>query len=146
MYSVWTLQMRFTIQYLQLPSTTASIHNSFANTNMRVQATITALTSVASGFLMPRQSNETAPAKPNVAAAQYDGLANHQLYSEHHPDYLTSTCFYPVADPKFNLEAYLGTWYQVAGTTFGPTAGANCVTANYALNVCCAFYGCRAAS
>jgi hypothetical protein len=53
---------------------------------MRIQATIAALTSVASGFLMPRQSNETAPAKPNVAAAQYDGLAN-QLYTERHPDY-----------------------------------------------------------
>ncbi|KAG9198497.1 hypothetical protein G6514_009861 [Epicoccum nigrum] len=84
---------------------------------MRIQATITALTSVASGFLMLRQSNETAPAKPNVAAAQYDG-----------------TCFYPVPDPKFDLKAYLGTWYQVAGTSFGPTAGASCVTANYALN------------
>lgn len=39
---------------------------------MRVQATITALTSVASGLLMPRQSNQTATT-PNVAAAQYDG-------------------------------------------------------------------------
>ena len=46
-----------------------------------------------------------------------------------------SSCFYPVPDPKFNLEAYLGTWYQVAGTPFGPTAGASCVTANYELNV-----------
>jgi apolipoprotein D and lipocalin family protein len=46
-----------------------------------------------------------------------------------------STCFYPVPDPKFNLESYLGTWYQVAGTPFGPTAGASCVTANYQLNV-----------
>lgn len=54
---------------------------------MRVQATITALTSVASGFLMPRQSNETAPAEPNVAAAQYDGLGNHQLYTDRHPDH-----------------------------------------------------------
>ncbi|KAJ4336707.1 hypothetical protein N0V95_008545 [Ascochyta clinopodiicola] len=82
---------------------------------MRVQTTIAALTSVASGLLMPRQSNETTT--PNVAAAQYDG-----------------TCFYPVPDSKFNLEAYLGTWYQVAGTPFGPTAGARCVTANYELN------------
>lgn len=47
----------------------------------------------------------------------------------------SSSCFYPVPDPKFNLEAYLGTWYQVAGTPFGPTAGASCVTANYQLNV-----------
>ncbi|KAF1358457.1 Calycin-like protein [Lizonia empirigonia] len=83
---------------------------------MRVQTTIAALTSVASGLLMPRQSNETSTAL-NVAAAQYDG-----------------SCFYPVPDPKFSLEAYLGTWYQVAGTPFGPTAGASCVTANYELN------------
>jgi apolipoprotein D and lipocalin family protein len=40
---------------------------------MRVQTTIAALASVASGLLMPRQSNDTAPATPNVAAAQYDG-------------------------------------------------------------------------
>ena len=46
-----------------------------------------------------------------------------------------STCFYPVPDPKFDLEGYLGTWYQIAGTPFGPTAGASCVTANYQLNV-----------
>ncbi|KAF3007606.1 hypothetical protein E8E13_007889 [Curvularia kusanoi] len=84
---------------------------------MRVKATITALTSVASGFLTPRQSNDTTTTTPNVAAAQYDG-----------------SCFYPVPDPKFNLEAYLGTWYQVAGTPFGPTAGARCVAANYSLN------------
>ncbi|KZM18885.1 uncharacterized protein EKO05_0010397 [Ascochyta rabiei] len=83
---------------------------------MRVQATITALTSVASGFLMPRQSKETTKT-PNVVAAQYDG-----------------TCFYPVPDSKFNLEAYLGTWYQVAGTPFGPTAQDSCVAGNYKLN------------
>ena len=44
------------------------------------------------------------------------------------------SCYYPVPDAKFDLETYLGTWYQVAGTPFGPTAGARCVTANYALN------------
>lgn len=87
---------------------------------MRVQTILVALASVASGLSLPRQespSSET-PSKPNVAAAQYDG-----------------SCFYPVPDPKFDLEAYLGTWYQVAGTPFGPTAGARCVTANYQLNV-----------
>ncbi|CAN9148445.1 unnamed protein product [Alternaria alternata] len=85
---------------------------------MRVASTVLALSSAASGFIHPRQAsyNETSPT-PNVAAAQYDG-----------------SCFYPVPDSKFNLEAYLGTWYQVAGTPFGPTAGARCVTANYSLN------------
>lgn len=45
------------------------------------------------------------------------------------------SCYYPVPDAKFDLEAYLGTWYQVAGTPFGPTAGARCISANYSLNV-----------
>ncbi|KAJ4309209.1 hypothetical protein N0V94_009036, partial [Neodidymelliopsis sp. IMI 364377] len=102
---------------------------------MRVQTTIAALTSVAtaSGLLAPRQTNETTTT-PNVAAAQYDGSAKLQLTGWYQDLTTDSTCFYPVPDPKFNLEAYLGTWYQVAGTPFGPTAGASCVTANYELN------------
>jgi apolipoprotein D and lipocalin family protein len=40
---------------------------------MRVSATLIALSSVASGFLIPRQANDTTPGTPNVAAAQYDG-------------------------------------------------------------------------
>lgn len=92
---------------------------------MRVTSTILALTSAASGMVYPRadsSNNDTAPSGPNVVAAQYDGK-----------------CFYPVPDPKFNLDSYLGTWYQVAGTPFGPTAGARCVTANYQLNVSTSF-------
>lgn len=87
---------------------------------MRVQTSLVALASVASGLNLPRQepSSSESSSKPNVAAAQYDG-----------------SCFYPVPDPKFDLESYLGTWYQVAGTPFGPTEGARCVTANYQLNV-----------
>ncbi|KAF1917637.1 Calycin-like protein [Ampelomyces quisqualis] len=84
---------------------------------MRVAATINVLTSIASGMILPRQESNETSSTPNVVASQYDG-----------------TCFYPVPDPKFDLEAYLGTWYQVAGTPFGPTAGARCITANYALN------------
>ncbi|KAF2133880.1 Calycin-like protein [Dothidotthia symphoricarpi CBS 119687] len=85
---------------------------------MRVTSIFVTLISVASGLLVPRQqsSNEIG-ITPNVVGSQYDG-----------------SCFYPVPDSKFDLEAYLGTWYQVAGTPFGPTAGARCVTANYALN------------
>lgn len=52
---------------------------------MRIQATFTALTSVASGLLMPRQSNGTTTT-PNVAAAQYDGYVNRKLYTERQPD------------------------------------------------------------
>jgi apolipoprotein D and lipocalin family protein len=85
---------------------------------MRITSTLLALSSTASAFLQARQASYNVTSTPNVAAAQYDG-----------------TCFYPVPDPKFNLNAYLGTWYQVAGTPFGPTAGARCVTANYQLNV-----------
>jgi apolipoprotein D and lipocalin family protein len=45
-------------------------------------------------------------------------------------------CFYPQADvADFDLEQYLGRWYQVAGTAFGPTAGCKCVFAEYSLNV-----------
>ncbi|KAH7412323.1 Calycin-like protein [Phaeosphaeria sp. MPI-PUGE-AT-0046c] len=84
---------------------------------LRVATAITALTSAVSGMILPRQESNDGSTLPVVTAAQYDG-----------------TCFYPVPDPKFDLEAYLGTWYQVAGTPFGPTAGARCVTANYALN------------
>ncbi|KAK3214674.1 hypothetical protein GRF29_19g928750 [Pseudopithomyces chartarum] len=70
----------------------------------------------ASALYLPR----TEPASsqtPLVQDALYDGK-----------------CFYPKPFPHFNLTAYLGTWYQVAGTPFGPTAGARCVTAQYSLN------------
>ncbi|KAF2832493.1 Calycin-like protein [Ophiobolus disseminans] len=84
---------------------------------MRVATTITALTSVASSMIIPRQESSGSTSTPNVVASQYDG-----------------SCYYPVPDASFDLKAYLGTWYQVAGTPFGPTAGARCVTANYSLN------------
>jgi hypothetical protein len=45
------------------------------------------------------------------------------------------SCFYPIPDAQFDLESYLGTWYQVAGTPFGPTRGARCISAKYSLNV-----------
>ncbi|CAO2650092.1 Nn.00g013840.m01.CDS01 [Neocucurbitaria sp. VM-36] len=86
---------------------------------MYIYSTILALTATVSSFISPvggSSLNENTSTL-NVAAAQYDG-----------------SCFYPVPDPKFDLHAYLGTWYQVAGTPFGPTAGARCVTANYQLN------------
>ncbi|EMD86373.1 hypothetical protein COCC4DRAFT_193659 [Bipolaris maydis ATCC 48331] len=84
---------------------------------MRIQPTILALASTASCSLLPRNPPTNSTTTPSVVAAQYDG-----------------TCFYPVPDATFNLNSYLGTWYQVAGTPFGPTAGARCVTANYSLN------------
>ncbi|KAM0715535.1 hypothetical protein Q7P37_009033 [Cladosporium fusiforme] len=43
-------------------------------------------------------------------------------------------CFYPRADIGFSLEAYLGKWYQVAGTVAPFTAGCKCIQAEYSLN------------
>ncbi|PSN72292.1 Calycin-like protein [Corynespora cassiicola Philippines] len=83
---------------------------------MRVSATLITLASAVTGLSIPRsESNDTSEAR--VVPAQFDGH-----------------CFYPTPDPGFQLDDYLGTWYQVAGTPFGPTAGARCVTAEYSLN------------
>ncbi|KAM5341768.1 hypothetical protein ACJ41O_014799 [Fusarium nematophilum] len=43
-------------------------------------------------------------------------------------------CFYPAPDIGFELESYLGRWYQVAGTLAPFTAGCKCIYAQYALN------------
>ncbi|KAF2748258.1 Calycin-like protein, partial [Sporormia fimetaria CBS 119925] len=43
-------------------------------------------------------------------------------------------CFYPIPDPSFKLDTYLGKWYQVAGYSFRETAGGECITAQYSLN------------
>lgn len=45
-------------------------------------------------------------------------------------------CFYPEADDDFELEDYLGRWYQVAGTVAPFTEGCTCIFAEYSLNVC----------
>lgn len=50
-------------------------------------------------------------------------------------DFPCRQCFYPVPDPSFKLDKYLGKWYQVAGTPFRETAGARCITADYSLFV-----------
>ncbi|KAK5061526.1 hypothetical protein LTR84_008070 [Exophiala bonariae] len=44
-------------------------------------------------------------------------------------------CFYPEPDDDFDLEDYLGRWYQVAGTVAPFTAGCTCIFAEYSLNV-----------
>ncbi|KLU92939.1 hypothetical protein MAPG_11887 [Magnaporthiopsis poae ATCC 64411] len=43
-------------------------------------------------------------------------------------------CFYPAADIGFELDSYLGRWYQVAGTLAPFTAGCKCIFAEYQLN------------
>jgi len=44
-------------------------------------------------------------------------------------------CFYPKPDIGFQLESYLGKWFQVAGTVAPFTAGCKCIQAQYELNV-----------
>jgi hypothetical protein len=44
-------------------------------------------------------------------------------------------CYYPKPDIGFQLESYLGKWYQVAGTVAPFTAGCKCIQAQYELNV-----------
>jgi len=43
-------------------------------------------------------------------------------------------CTYPKADRNFELDNYLGRWYQVAGTRAPFTAGCSCIYAEYGLN------------
>ncbi|KAG9254508.1 Calycin-like protein [Emericellopsis atlantica] len=50
------------------------------------------------------------------------------------PSLWDGQCYYPTADPGFQLEPYLGRWYQVAGTLAPFTAGCKCIYAQYALN------------
>ncbi|KEY74603.1 hypothetical protein S7711_05034 [Stachybotrys chartarum IBT 7711] len=50
------------------------------------------------------------------------------------PSLWDGQCFYPTADGGFQLETYLGRWYQVAGTLAPFTAGCKCIYAQYALN------------
>lgn len=66
-------------------------------------------------------TNETTapePVVPNVVPSVWDGK-----------------CFYPAPDAAFDLESYLGRWYQVAGTVAPFTAGCKCIFAQYSLNV-----------
>lgn len=63
-------------------------------------------------------STPSSASNPAVVDATYDGL-----------------CFYPKPTSKFVLDDYLGRWYQVAGTAFGPTVGCDCIFADYTINV-----------
>ncbi|KAH7368810.1 Calycin-like protein [Plectosphaerella cucumerina] len=50
------------------------------------------------------------------------------------PSLWDGKCFYPTGDIGFQLEPYLGRWYQVAGTLAPFTAGCKCIFAEYELN------------
>lgn len=51
------------------------------------------------------------------------------------PSLWDGQCFYPKPDIGFELESYVGRWYQVAGTVAPYTADCKCIFAEYALNV-----------
>ncbi|KAK2031040.1 lipocalin-like domain-containing protein [Colletotrichum zoysiae] len=82
-------------------------------------STLSTILSCAAIATAAATSNETAPepAVPNVVQSTWDGR-----------------CFYPAPDAAFDLEAYLGRWYQVAGTVAPFTAGCKCIFAQYSLN------------
>lgn len=83
--------------------------------NMRFLTLATAAFAITSTAAAPQPP--PSPAQYPVYDALYDGK-----------------CFYPKPTSKFDLNSYLGKWYQVAGYPFGFTAGARCVTAEYSLN------------
>jgi apolipoprotein D and lipocalin family protein len=78
---------------------------------MRPQTVLSGLLATASAA-----TNETKI--PNVVPSSWDGH-----------------CYYPTSDAAFELDSYLGRWYQVAGTLAPFTAGCKCIFAQYALNV-----------
>ncbi|KDN64791.1 putative lipocalin-like domain-containing protein [Colletotrichum sublineola] len=82
-------------------------------------STLSTILSCAAVATAAASTNETAPepAVPNVVQSTWDGR-----------------CFYPTPDAAFDLEAYLGRWYQVAGTVAPFTAGCKCIFAQYSLN------------
>lgn len=84
---------------------------------MQFLTLVVALSGAASALYLPRTAFDSTAQTPLVQDAHFDGK-----------------CFYPTPYLHFNLTSYLGHWYQVAGTPFGPTAGARCVSAQYSLN------------
>lgn len=78
---------------------------------------LAALSLLAAAATASCQDNDTSTPAPNVVPSLWDGQ-----------------CFYPTGDIGFELEPYLGRWYQVAGTVAPFTAGCKCIFAEYALN------------
>jgi hypothetical protein len=83
-------------------------------------AASTLLTRTLTSPFIPRQTTNTNTNTNilNVTNAHWDGQ-----------------CFYPESDDDFELNDYLGRWYQVAGTIAPFTAGCKCIYAEYSLNV-----------
>lgn len=68
------------------------------------------------------------PAAPSLLAAS--AAAKNAV-----PAFYDGSCYYPKPDIGFDLNSYLGRWYQVAGTIAPYNANCKCTFAQYALNV-----------
>lgn len=82
-----------------------------------ITASLFAAAAAAAQTLLMRQESEHEQQPLNVADALWDGQ-----------------CFYPRPTPVFDLDSYLGRWYQVAGSAFDETQGCTCIYAEYNLN------------
>ncbi|KAM0689757.1 hypothetical protein Q7P36_010628 [Cladosporium allicinum] len=78
--------------------------------------TTASVTLALAAFAAARSSNGTS-APLNAVPSSWDG-----------------SCYYPKPDIGFQLESYLGKWFQVAGTVAPFTAGCKCIQAQYELN------------
>lgn len=84
---------------------------------MYLTTILLAATAAAAPALTGRQEPEHQTPILNVTDAIWDGQ-----------------CFYPKPTSVFDLDGYLGRWYQVAGSTFNETQGCTCIYAEYSLN------------
>lgn len=85
---------------------------------MRASILLFAATAAAAPSLIARTESEHEQQQPlNVTDALWDGQ-----------------CLYPKPTSVFDVEKYLGRWYQVAGSAFSQTAGCTCIYAEYSLN------------
>lgn len=89
----------------------------------------------ASPVLKRQDVNESVDSGLSTVDAMWDGYANrvstpHLRFAD-----IARECFYPESDDDFDLEDYLGRWYQVAGTVAPFTEGCTCIFAEYSLNV-----------
>lgn len=85
---------------------------------IRLQSTMRPLNALHAMATVATASTSDKSSAPSVAPSLWDGH-----------------CFYPTGDTGFQLESYVGRWYQVAGTLAPFTAGCKCIFAEYALNV-----------
>lgn len=100
----------FNISHTRFTSSQAATRTNMRFTTASIPLALAALASATS------QNSTSAPL--NAVPSSWDG-----------------SCYYPKADIGFQLESYLGKWFQVAGTVAPFTAGCKCIQAQYELNV-----------